>query len=252
MKKIAIQFAAVGLVLCLMLLFVVVLAIDWLHDLWGWWGWSLIAIIGVSSSLKKYKKPIVIEKETAPPHVHKRVEVMAEVYHQSRTNKRLSAAPKFDRTREIIVESLELAMSAKRRATAESRLDVAESMLNELRQLGDITSWDVEARQAVRGIREKIEGKFRKRTNVPKLFNDRLNQLKVGWEIHPYAQWVTIMDSATPAGCAALHGKAWRINGEAFESVVAEHYLVKKRACKCRIRPLSMWAQLEEKVTIAG
>lgn len=58
------------------------------------------------------------------------------------------------RTRDVLIESLQIAGSTKRRDTAESRLGVAEKMLQELEASGSATDEDRARRSEMEAIRQ--------------------------------------------------------------------------------------------------
>ncbi len=64
------------------------------------------------------------------------------------------------RTREVISESLDIAMRTKRRATAESRLQVAEDVLDDLAERGVETLDDRVDRHTLNRLREGLDRRF--------------------------------------------------------------------------------------------
>ncbi len=62
-----------------------------------------------------------------------------------------------DRSRQVIKESIQIATDTKRRATAESRLKVAEDALNGLLME---TAEDRRSRQAIKSLRDDLSSRF--------------------------------------------------------------------------------------------
>lgn len=98
------------------------------------------------------------------PKVHRREDVVRE--HAKRpptTALRPSQRPTVheQRQRDIIHESLEIAARTKRRNTAESRLGVAEQLLDELAEQGLETMEDRINRQTLCALRRDLEQRFK-------------------------------------------------------------------------------------------
>lgn len=72
------------------------------------------------------------------------------------TTRRVSRSPD-DRIRQIVKQSLQIASDTKRKATAESRLKVAEDALNGLLME---TAEDRRNRQAIKSLRDTLDSRF--------------------------------------------------------------------------------------------
>jgi hypothetical protein len=104
--------------------------------------------------------------ETRPLVLHRRSEVVKE--HGRRPPPRLNAVPyvlssediHVRRKRDIIEESLEIAMKTKRRDTAESRLQLVEELLDELVDVGHESADDRINRHTLGRLREGLDRRF--------------------------------------------------------------------------------------------
>lgn len=79
-------------------------------------------------------------------------------------------------------------------------------------------------------------------------FMQRWKAMKGALDTHPYAAWVAMIDASTGPACAALHGKAWRVDGPLLRQVAETHLGSRIKECRCRLRPMSMRALLAEGV----
>jgi hypothetical protein len=80
------------------------------------------------------------------------------------------------------------------------------------------------------------------------LFMKRLKEIKLDNETHPYAVWATVVDPRTSDSCKALHGKAWRVDGEGITTLAGQHFDKPHKDCRCRVRPVTMRALVAEQI----
>lgn len=70
-----------------------------------------------------------------------------------------------------------------------------------------------------------------------RLFLQRLEGMKAAALTHPWAQWVTVIDSDTAPACRALSGKTWKVDGPTLAAIVHEHLDAQHLNCRCRLAP---------------
>jgi Phage Mu protein F like protein len=80
------------------------------------------------------------------------------------------------------------------------------------------------------------------------LFMKRLKEIRRDNETHPYAVWATVVDPRTSDSCKALHGKAWRVDGEGITTLAGQHFDKPHKDCRCRVRPVTMRALVAEQI----
>ena len=67
-----------------------------------------------------------------------------------------------------------------------------------------------------------------------KKITDKLQQLIDAKATHPFARWSVIDPNAHP-DCAALLGKAWRVDSVSLLLVVDEHLSANIKGCRCNL-----------------
>ena len=173
-----------------------------------------------------------------------------------RKSPRAEPASLEDQTRRIIRESLEIVSTTKRRDTAESRLGVVHGMLDELHSRGAANTGDMASRSSANHLHAGLDDRFPKKAVAAKprgvstktAFMRKWKASKEGAEIHPYAQWLAVIDNRTAQACGDLHGKAWRVDGETFADLVHNHFAQKHKDCRCRMSPMTPRRINEEQV----
>lgn len=80
------------------------------------------------------------------------------------------------------------------------------------------------------------------------LFMKRLKEIRRDNETHPYAVWATVVDIRAAEPCKALHGKAWRVDGEGLTTLAKQHFDRPHKDCRCRVRPVTMRALVAEQI----
>lgn len=196
------------------------------------------------------------------PQVYSRDEVMKEHRHECREDEGRAQSPALlgrrrvisghdERTREVIDES---AMNTRRRATAESRLHVAEDMLDDLALRGKENADDRISRRALARLRNGLDRRFPVRASKARsserptagvnkaqsrVLLERFELCKDAASTHPYVRWVTVTDPCTEPACRALNGRTWEVLSSALHEAVYVHIRSNIKDCRCRLSPLS-------------